>query len=354
MQDQALAVAETQPQAPALPRQLVAVEGERDPVGLPDVQGLEVGALLEARHVLRHVLALHLGEPGRRGVLDLQQLHRVEVDHELQPAHRVGVGVGVGGVAQPDVAPADAAALVGGGDEVGAVGPDVDEHEIGIGDPALGERGEDVGVAAHGRVAVVPLVDGGVGLLARLGVPGQQGVVGEREHADVGGAVVGVPGDDAGLARDRVAGLERAHHVLRRLPQLDRSDAPVRAGDVLLAPEDLRHRAELLGGQRVERVVAHGAPSGTVVAFVTWLPTVCGSAGSVRNVTVHEAGGDRLVLGGHHGEEEQQRRPLRRRARRAGPCRERLRDRDHREDREDSIWKPTSTICSRSVVLMPR
>jgi hypothetical protein len=40
------------------------------------------------------------------------------------------------------------------------------------------------------------------------------------------------------------------------------------ARDVLLTPEELRHRAELVGGQRVERVVAHGRPfSGAVGAF---------------------------------------------------------------------------------------
>ena len=215
MQHQALAVGEAQPHAPALPGQLVAVERERHPLGLRDLQGLPVGAQLAGR----------AGRPGRTRrctggtadvarVVDLQELHRVEVDDELQPGHRVRVRVAARGVPHPDVAPADAPPGVPLGDEVRAVGPHVDEHELGVGDPPGRERGAHLGVGAHRRVAVVPLVDRGVRLAARLRLPRGDGVVGEREVGDEGQPVAGAPQHRAGRAGHLVAGTVGAHDVL--------------------------------------------------------------------------------------------------------------------------------------------
>src|SRR5439155_21854720 len=81
------------------------------------------------------VLAHHLGRlDGRLDVLDLQQFHAVEVDDRVHPGDRVGVRVAGGAGAVPDVAPADAPPAVALGHERGAVRPDVDEHEVEVGD----------------------------------------------------------------------------------------------------------------------------------------------------------------------------------------------------------------------------
>ena len=44
-----------------------------------------------------------------------------------------------------------------------AVGPDVDQHQVQVGHPALGQRGDHPRVGLHGDLAVVPLVDSEVG-----------------------------------------------------------------------------------------------------------------------------------------------------------------------------------------------
>ena len=181
VQHQALAVGEPQPHPPVLPRQRVPVEGERRALGLDDLQRPQRGARGVARDVRGGVLPHHLREAGVRPVLDLQQLHGVHVDHELEPGHRVGVRVAPRGAAQPHVAPADPAARERLGDQGGPVGPHVDQGQRRIVDPALGQRRDHVGVAAHRLVALVPLVDGRVGLAARLGFPCQQGVIGPRQ-----------------------------------------------------------------------------------------------------------------------------------------------------------------------------
>ena len=70
----------------------------------------------------------------RAAVLDLQQLHRVEVDDGVQVADRVGVGVAVRGGADPDVTPADPPAAVALGHQGRAVGPGVDQHQAQVRD----------------------------------------------------------------------------------------------------------------------------------------------------------------------------------------------------------------------------
>ena len=127
VQDHPLAVVEADAQRPLLPLQPVAVEREGDALGLGDLERLEVGALLLAGHEVRDVLA-HRGRlVDAVDVLDLEQLHAVEVDDEVQPGDRVGVRARALLAAVPDVGPADAPAAVGLGDEVGAVGPGVDQ-----------------------------------------------------------------------------------------------------------------------------------------------------------------------------------------------------------------------------------
>ena len=146
VQHQAFAVVEPDPHPPALPAQLVAVQGERHTVRLADLQRLQVLALLQPGDLLGHVLAHHRRRIDRAGVLDLQQLHRVEVDHEVQPADVVGVGVATGRVPAPDVAPADPTAPVPLREDRVAVGPHVDVHHRRVGDTPPGQRLDDRGV----------------------------------------------------------------------------------------------------------------------------------------------------------------------------------------------------------------
>ena len=54
----------------------------------------------------------------------------------------------------------------------------------------------------------------------------------------------------------------RTHHLLRRLAQLDRGDAPLRSGDAALALQQPGDPADLVGGQRVEGMgMGHGIAS---------------------------------------------------------------------------------------------
>ena len=73
------------------------------------------------------------GSTTRRRV-DLEQLHGVHVDDELQPGHRVRVGVPRRRLAHPDVGPAQPAVAVLLRHQRAPVGPDVDQHEIEVGD----------------------------------------------------------------------------------------------------------------------------------------------------------------------------------------------------------------------------
>ena len=247
---------EAQPHRPVLPAQFVAVEGEGRPVRLDDLQRLHVAALDQAGHQVGAVLA-HGGAAGRRCVvLDAQQLHGVHVHHEVQAVDRVGVRTAVRGGPPPHVGPAHPPVLELRGDQRVPVGPGVDQDEVEVGDAALGEGRDDVGVLDQHLVRLVPLVQGHVGLLAGHRLPGEEGVVGERDQRLVGGPLVAAPAGHPRLAADRVAGGERADDVLGRLPELHRGEAPALV-DAAVAAQDGGGRAELVGGERVERVRGH-------------------------------------------------------------------------------------------------
>ena len=253
VQDHPLAVVEADAQRPLLPVQRVAVEREGDALGLDDLERLEVLAQPLAGHEVGDVLAHRGGLVDALLVLDLEQLHAVEVDHEVQPGDRVGVRARALLAAVPDVRPADAAAAVGLRDEVRAVGPGVDQHAVHLRDPAAGERLDDPRVAAQRRVALVELVDGHVRLPVGLVVPARDAILAERDDRLVDLAVVAVPADHHRLADDLVARREVADDRLGGLAQLDRREAPVLA-HAALAAQDRRGQADLVRRQRVERV----------------------------------------------------------------------------------------------------
>ncbi len=150
----------------------------------------------------------------------------------------------------PDVRPADAAAPVIVGDQGPPVGPDVEEDLFHVRDAARGERLDDPWILPQRDVALVVLVDRYVGLLAGAVLPRDDAVLVERDYRLVGLAVVAVPADEQGFARNLAS---RSEHLLGWLLQLDSGEAPPLVEAPVLA-QDGRSPAELLRGQRIERV----------------------------------------------------------------------------------------------------
>ena len=256
VQDQAFAVVEAEPQFPVLPAQQVPVQAERDPVGLADLQRRHLAQ--RHRDQLGQVLAHHLGQAVRVGlVADLQQRHRVEIHDRMQPAEVVRVGVALLAAAVPDVRPAQPQATVTWRDQVGAKGPEVGEDARAIGDAAPGERRRQVRVVAQHLVALVPLVQRDIRLLAGERFPAGDGAGVQRHHGAVSMAIVAVPAHGQRLAGGRLAGLRvqgvPAQGVLGRLAEFDRGDPPPRA-HLPVPPQHPGDLPEFLGGQRIERM----------------------------------------------------------------------------------------------------
>ena len=96
----------------------------------------------------------------------------------MQPADVVRVGVALLAAAVPDVRPAQPQATVAWRDQVRAEGPEVGKDARAIGDAAPGERRGQPRVGAQHLVALVPLVQRDVRLLAGERLPGGDGVTG--------------------------------------------------------------------------------------------------------------------------------------------------------------------------------
>ena len=256
MQHQALAVVETQPELPVLPAQLVAFESEPDPGGLADLQRRHLAQRRgdQPRQVLAHDVR---GIAFVVTVLELEQRHRVQVDDGVQAGDVMGVRVGLLAAPVPDIAPAEPSAAVPLGYQRGAVGPHVGQHQGQVGDPAPGQRLDDRGVGAEHLVALVPLIDGHVRLLAGQVLPCCDVVAGQRDGGAVGLAVRAVPADDDRLPAHRLAsprvGLHQGQGGLGRLLQLDRGEPPG-GPDSAVAFQDRRGLADLLRRQRVQRM----------------------------------------------------------------------------------------------------
>ena len=120
--------------------------------------------------------------------------------------------------------------------------------------PRCGERLDHARVAAQRLVALVELVDGHVRLAVGLVLPGDDAVLAERDARLVDAAVVAVPADHDGLARDRVARLRTSRTV-----SLDGSRSSIEAkrqrSPTPWSRRRMRRRgADLVGAERVERM----------------------------------------------------------------------------------------------------
>ena len=119
---------------------------------------------------------------------------------QCRPLTGFAYGLEPGAERIPGVGPADAAAGVLLGDEEAAVAPDVEQHLVHVGDPALGQHLDQARLGAQRLVALVPLVGREVGLDALQHLPRGGGVRGEVDDGAVGRAAVAVPADDDRLA----------------------------------------------------------------------------------------------------------------------------------------------------------
>ena len=250
VQDQALAAGETHSELPLLPAHEVPLDGEARPLGLDDLQRLEVGApgLLEARGVVV------LGERHRRAavVVDAHHLEAVEVDDDVQPLDRVGIAVVVLVALHPDEDVRDAQVLLVGA-AIAAGGPGVDLRTSDICDAApperLGKARVGLDALLHGR----ELFGHDRGPRPLDLAPGPDFGCIEVDHRLEHRIGRDVEQRDKGLTRDRIARPPGAHRRLGGLLQLDGLEAD-RGAEPFLGSYDPRRARDLLGRERVERV----------------------------------------------------------------------------------------------------
>ena len=157
VEHRALAVVEAEPDRPVLPAHPVAVDLEDAPSGWAISSGL-----MSSRSSCPGTRSGSYSPITRQAdlavVLDLQQLHGVHVDDRLEPGNRVGVGVPGRRRAHPDVRPAQpAVAPLLRHQRLPYVHTSI-QHQIQVGEPAFGQRGDDPRVAFSAHLAVVPLV----------------------------------------------------------------------------------------------------------------------------------------------------------------------------------------------------
>ncbi len=281
----------------------MAVDGEAGALRLGDLDRLDVVAQpVERGHVARlddelgRVVARLRRQRHDAVVLDVDDLHRVEVDHHDEPLDRAGVAVVVGLAADErqglDQAPAGRALGVVAG------GPGVEHGEAGVVDAALAHRLLPARVLASDLLGGEELLEHDARLHAGPRRPGQDGLVAQAEHhLDRAGAGAVVE-DDGGLPVAHRAG---EHLLLRRLAELDlhepdrRPELGVRADDGG-SGADLRRGEGFQGGSADHGVrgvleLRHGSPpAGYARSWPRWGSRPGGTRPRSRTVYSTRAG----------------------------------------------------------------
>ena len=204
---------------------------------------------------LRHVFAHHV-RACRRLPLSSTRSSSIEFRSITQcsPLTRCAYGFSAGPVLDPGVRPAEPPVAVLRRRHRVAVGPGVHEHQVDVGDAALGQGGNDVGMGAQQLVALDELVDGEVGLHSGNVLERLDAIVGQRHHALVGGVGRPLQADHVGAPRWRRSPVvERAQLGLARFGQLDRREPPS-VSHAVLALQDRRDRPELVAAERIQWV----------------------------------------------------------------------------------------------------
>ena len=250
MQGQSLTGVEADPDPPLLPRDLMAGDGEARPVGLGDLDRSEIVA--RRAGVLRGVVARLGRERGDAGVLELDELHRVQIDDRDQPLDRTRVAVVARLRAHPGQRPAQPPVVA----QRPARRPRVDHQQAGIGDAASGQRREELGVGLEHLLAFDELLEHHPWLHARDERHRGHRLIGERDDRLVNLAAGAIHQDDERLPRHRRVVRVRVpgeHVGLGRLVQLDGREADA-VGQLALLAQDRHRLDDLVGGERLQRV----------------------------------------------------------------------------------------------------
>jgi hypothetical protein len=181
-------------------------------------------------------------------VLDVDDLHLVEVELDDQPLDRPGVAVLARLRAHPGERPQDAP--LGGRVALAGVagGPRVDHGQREVLDAALAHGRLPLRVGLHGLLAGHELLPHDLRLHALDVLPRDHAAVGERDHRLIGGALGALVEHHERLAGHGLAGLDGR---LGGLVQRDEHEprAPIEA---LLGLEDRRGGGHLVGAQRLQ------------------------------------------------------------------------------------------------------
>ena len=156
VQDQALVLLHRDAERPLLPAHEVALDGEARSLGLADLERLQVCA--QRSDVVGEVARVLGRQWHHAGVDDLEHLAPRHVDEGEKPFDRAGIAVVSRRLAEERDAPADAPALLERQAEV-ARGPRVDLDEVEVGDAALLESGDVVGVCLQAEDGVERLLE---------------------------------------------------------------------------------------------------------------------------------------------------------------------------------------------------
>jgi len=238
MQRQALTGVEADPQVPALPGDLVAVDGEAGPLGLGDLDRLERGARRDVA-----VAAVFRRHGHVTLVLDAEHALLGEVDVHDQALDRMRPGAVGLVVAQERQGTDDPAGLVGPAEEAGSQGSTEGVLDA-VAEPAPLHRGLPFRRRLGDRRGEVVFLEQVRGLALTAVLAGDQLAFRQRNDD-----VAGLPGRgvqqrvlDAAIRGG--LGLVRLHRQHRRKPR--------RVGQRAFRGQDRAACGEFVGGQRVE------------------------------------------------------------------------------------------------------